>query len=85
MRNYLQKFFRSAFIDVYHEDQKSHQFIWSVYEPGVSLKMKRYSLKVDSELDAVFLTHLNKTRIYEFYQWDEIKDAIASTLEGGDI
>lgn len=68
------------FIDVYHDDQCTHQFIWMGGE-----EKKRYTLSVDDNEDAVFITRIETTLIYEFYQWDEIKDVLLLTLEGGDI
>lgn len=54
------------FVDIFREDEESRQFVWYVGE-------KRYSLEVDAKEAVVFFTHLHTTRIFEFYQIEELK------------
>lgn len=66
------------FVEVFRENEESHQFVWSVGK-------KRYSLEVDSEDAVVFFTHLHTTRIFEFCQIEELNSAIKSILAHGDL
>lgn len=60
-------------IEVYRKDEEVYHFVWHV-------RKARYSLEIDLEEEAVFVTETYTTQIFAFHQLDALREALRQIL-----